>query len=369
LKDIPRDTSRQAEHVYFAQSSQNGNGRVAAELPERNGRQIIDALTRCQTEYLFAKYFPDVSPAEIDGLSTEAMKRRLVLECEKRQSPPSDYSQGTPPPKARDSRTRQDVKNEFMAVFPSVPEVQVDKLSTGEMQYRIDCKRATPHPAGVGRQSAAEPPKNGKSRPQAGTCDAPVRKIGRFEPANMFFARGTQGANLKPSESLVWLRMWLAERNGFVAISYSQLARDCNLGLYTVTRAIAALRKANLVKIVKQGDINGHVNRYVLSPYPSEGTLADRTLVYAQIEHSPMLKSAETYAQNEQHPEGKEEEAHASSSSFQKRRSGPAVDARSGNARRPVLPPGQRNSDGGTHPLSPPPVTSQATTGNGQAAT
>jgi len=183
--------------------------------------------------------------------------------------------------------------------------------------------------------------------------DAKKKCDGRFAILNQFWARGPLDGNLKPSEVATWVCMWTAERKGFVSISYGQIARETNLGHASVERAISSLLEKAMLKVVRQGDVHGHVNRYVLSPYPNEGTLSERAKAYAQNEGRHTLKCAETYAQNEVYPDGKEEGL--PSSSFQTGRSGP-TDARLGDARSVLPTPEQTDSDGGTIPLCPPSI-------------
>jgi len=166
----------------------------------------------------------------------------------------------------------------------------------------------------------------------------------RFQSLNLFLDRGTSEGDLKPSESLTWLCLWAAERHGFVAMSLSQIARETNTDSHTVRRSLSSLKQKQMVKVVQRGDIHGHVNRYVLAPYPGA--------TWGQIAHTPRGNLAQTWGQIAPHPERKEEGL--PSSSFQ---TPVRPDVRPGDA--PSVPAEKTNSDGGTIPLGPPSVEDQ----------
>ena len=157
-------------------------------------------------------------------------------------------------------------------------------------------------------------------------------KLGRFESLNLFLARGTSEAKLTLIEYAAWTCLWAAERNGLVAISFSQITRETPLCLRAAKKAVASLQKKGLVKIAKRGDINGHVNRYILSPYPGAPCALD--LVHQEVKPSAPCA-----------PFQKE----GLSPSFQ---NGPA-DARHGSRSSGPQP---ENPDGATIPYSPLPT-------------
>lgn len=103
--------------------------------------------------------------------------------------------------------------------------------------------------------------------------DAKRKSRMRFEVYNLFWKRGTQEANLSLVAIAVWPCMWgHADKDSMVRISYSRIAKECNITVRSVTNAIAELRQKRMLKIIERGTVNGKPNACVLWPYPKEIT-------------------------------------------------------------------------------------------------
>lgn len=74
--------------------------------------------------------------------------------------------------------------------------------------------------------------------------------------------------DLPRSELLVWLVLFRDARDGVARTSRTDIARRAGVSTKTVTRAIAALIKRKLVRLLYRGGINRGVSRYAILPKP-----------------------------------------------------------------------------------------------------
>jgi len=264
-------------------------------------------------------------------------------------------------------RARQEVKAEFMSLFPGCPEHIADKMSTEQMekQIRKDHEKRD--------RGEREPSHDGKVKKAPWADGEAKRKPAgdRFKSLRLFWKCGVPEGKLTASEKLAWLRIWEvegAEGPGYASISYAELERG--VGSHSsVERALAGLKAKLMLKMVQKGNMEGTVNHYVLAPYPSQKMLDDKDADYGRARRPmvglpprPMVN--DSGAHGGPLPDWKEEGL--PSSSFQTRRSGPD-DSRLGDARPSGPTPGETNPDGGTNPLSPPSTPMDAGTVDGEA--
>ncbi len=253
---------------------------------------------------------------------------------------------GTPvDPRLVDRRAARETKERFMELYPDMPESVVDAFSMDRLKELIQERLKNPKAAANGKPKAEKKPPGE-----------------RFRTLGLFWSRGTCEGKLELSQIAVWLRIWEVEGRegpGYASISERQIERDTGLSHRGVQLALSALKKKSMLKTVRQGNLRGDVNRYVMAPYPSQKMLDDKDADYGRQASKPGLLSspppgllvAQTVATEYPIPDRKEEGL--PSSSFQKPgpvRPGPSVEAAG-----PVLPGSQQtNSDGGTIPLDPP---------------
>ena len=102
-----------------------------------------------------------------------------------------------------------------------------------------------------------------------GAPDAKQRSGMRFRVLNLFWAKGTEEADLKPLSVLVWLNLWSHERDGLVSIATRQIADECRISHRSVINALAELRAKRMLKVKTDGQGTRNASTYVLSPMPN----------------------------------------------------------------------------------------------------
>jgi hypothetical protein len=88
---------------------------------------------------------------------------------------------------------------------------------------------------------------------------------GRFEAINAFLDVTMEG--LRCAERAVWLLLWRDTKpNGLARTSQGDLARRAGCSTRAVRQALAALEKAGLVSIVRQGGLHRGLSVYRIKP-------------------------------------------------------------------------------------------------------
>jgi hypothetical protein len=113
---------------------------------------------------------------------------------------------------------------------------------------------------------APEPPPARRPKPtQGGKGKAKRSSQGRFLCINSFL--DVTLANLDRAALAVWLLLWRDTKpDGLARTSQADLSRRAGCNPRTVRRALAALKRAGLVSVVRQGGLKRRMSVYRVDP-------------------------------------------------------------------------------------------------------
>lgn len=126
-----------------------------------------------------------------------------------------------------------------------------------------------------------------KARPGRKSQASGPREHGdRFGTINAFVDMSLRGLGRAPIA--VWIVLWRDERHGLSRTAISDLARRAGCSRSTIGRALANLKKAGLITLVRQGGPRAGPNVYRVRPAGSPAGRHTKPNGYAHFRRKPV---------------------------------------------------------------------------------